>query len=170
MKRANINLIMSLLIVLSLFTVTGLCFFLSGRIDSEILETTGNSMKATMQQGEIDDVEGYGLIVQGLGYGFSFLGYLVFLVLAVISGGYGLIMLLFAVIARIFYSKERLLAYRILMGIVLAMQFLLELFILTVLISEIALFWVITEIVLVGITVFCAINTYTSPTGQKTPK
>ena len=104
MKRANINLIMSLLIVVSLFAVTGLCFFLCGRIDSEILETTGNSKKATMQQGEIDDVDGYGLIVQGLGYGFSFLGYLVFLVLAVISGGYGLIMLLFTVIARIVYS------------------------------------------------------------------
>lgn len=162
MKKVNINLILSLIIILALFIVTIFCFFLSDKLDSELLETTGNSIETTLQQDEIDDVEGYGLIVQGLGYGFAFLGYVVLLILAVVSGGYGLVMLLFAVIARIIYSKERLLTYRILMGIVFALQIGLELVILTTLISQFTIFWLITELVFVGITVYCAINTYSS--------
>lgn len=162
MKKVNINLLLSLLIVLALFAVTVFCFFLSDKLDSELLETTGSSIESTLQQDEIDDVEGWGVIIQGLGYGFAFWGYLALLIIAVIVGGYALIMLLFTVVARIVFSKDKPLAYRILMGIVYAMQILLELFILTTLISQFAIVWFIAEVVFVGITVYCTINTYSS--------
>ena len=162
MKKVNINFILSLFIVIALFALAIYCLYLGNKMDTDILETAGNSMKETMQSGEIDDVEGYGLIIQGLGYGFGFLGYMVLLVMAVIAGGYGFIMLLFTVVARIVFSKERLFTYRILMGIVFAMQILLELFIFTTLVSQFAIVWFIAEVVFVGITVYCAINTYSS--------
>lgn len=162
MKKVNINLWLSLIIILTLFVVAGFCFFLSNKVDSELLETTGNSIESTLQQDEIDDVEGYGVIVQGLGYGFAFVGYVVLLILAVIVGVYAIIMLLFTVVARIVFSRERLLAYRILMGIVYAMQIILELFIFTALMSQFTITWFIAEVVFVGVTVYCAINTYSS--------
>lgn len=160
MKKANINLILSMLIVIALLAVAVFLLFLGEKIDSGVLNPTGDSIQSTLKNGPVDDVEGYGVIVQGMGYGFSLLGYILFVILAVLSGGYALLMLLFLIIARIIYSNEHLLAYRILMGIVYALQIGLEVLILTTLVTEFATVWFVIELLLVGITVFCVINTY----------
>ena len=162
MKKVNINFILSLLIIIALFALAVFCLFLGGKLDAEVLETTGNNMQETMQGGDIGDVEGYGLIAQGIGYGFAFLGYIVFIILAILIGGYAVLMLVFAAVARVIFSNERLLAYRILMGIEYFLQIALELFILTMLVDQFAVWWLVTELLLVSITVYCMINTYSA--------
>ena len=162
MKKVNINLILSLAVVIALLAVAAFLFCLGEQLNSDVIETTGNSMRETLDAGPVDDVEGYGLIAQGLGYGFALFGYIVLIVLALLVGGYALFMLFFVVLARAIYSNKRLLAYRILMGIVFALQIGLEVFLFSVLISDFAVWWLLIELILVGITVYCIINTYSS--------
>ena len=70
--------------------------------------------------GEVGDVEGYAMIIGGLGWAFTGLGAFLLAVAALISAFFGVVLALFAGIARAVYAPQggRLLAHRLLMALV----------------------------------------------------
>lgn len=122
-KKANIIFILAVVLAVAIAIVAiglGLAFTELG----SGMDTLRNDMSATLEGGEVDDVEGYGLIVEGAGYGLGAFAGIVLLFAAIFVGGYAFLLFLFALIARLVYAKEgkRLLAYRILMGFEYVLQ------------------------------------------------
>ena len=122
-KRANINFILVIILTAVMMLVPIILGAAYVELNNE-MDSLKSEMSATLEDGEVGDVEGYGVIAQGIGYGLgSFAGALV-LVMIVLVGGYAFVLFLIALIARLVFAKEgkRLLAYRILMGVEYALQ------------------------------------------------
>lgn len=98
--------------------IISLIIYLSGNAE---LNEMGASINATRSEAEIDDVEGYGLIVESISYGLGVFGNALILGFGVVIPGIiSVIIAAFAVTARLIYSdtnKNRLLAYRIVSGL-----------------------------------------------------
>lgn len=119
-KTVTVNFV--LVVVIALFVaVNALLMMSSLHKGDEGLDYLKESINITLEQDEIDDMEGYGLIVSGIGYG---LGMIAIVVLKLFFVFFPLVlalhMLLYAGIARLVYAPQggRLLWYRILMGVV----------------------------------------------------
>lgn len=118
-RPVNFNFVTVLAVAAFLVVLLLIC--LAIYIDGEAeLNEMGARIDETRSQSEIDDVEGYGLIVESIGYGLGFLGNALLLGLGVIIPGIiSAVIAVFAVTARLIYSdtnKKRLLAYRIVSG------------------------------------------------------
>lgn len=117
-KQVNKNLVwnMAVIGILALVIIIGLAYFC---IADAGLNVLGNDINQARSAGEIGDVEGYGIIMKGIGYGLGSFGLLLILALFVIFPGIMTIYILtFSLIARLIYANTggRILAYRILMG------------------------------------------------------
>lgn len=93
------------------------CHFL-GKTAGDSLNELKAGINQSLADSEIDDVEGYGLILSGTGYLLGGFAYLVFVVFFVaIPSFFGIWMLIFTLLAWIVAVKtENLLTYRVLMG------------------------------------------------------
>lgn len=117
-KAVNVNFILMMIVVILLALFAFIIWQFVRVSEAELIELK-SSMEDTITQGEIGDVEGYGLIVSGIGYGLGSIGIMIvevfFVIIPLLIAGYTLLM---TVIGRIVYAptKGRLLAYRILMG------------------------------------------------------
>ena len=162
MKRENINLLLAMIMVAGVMLLAFLCFRTGKALDNNLTGVSGSFQEAT-RDGEVEDVEGYALIVQGIGYGFGKLGYLIVMAAAVLLTIYATLLGIFAVAARVVFNRERLLAYRILMGVEYVLQAIAELILLWRMISDgFTPVCVATEILLLGMTIYSAVNTYSS--------
>lgn len=123
-KQVNKNLIwtitlVGMLLLLIIFGIIVLCVSSSG------MNALGNSIEQARSAGEIEDVEGYGILLNSIGYGLGAFGrFIIAIVCIVLPGILGVFILLFALIARFVFapSDGRILAYRILMGFSFAGQ------------------------------------------------
>ena len=118
-RPVNFNMASLLLIAAILLIFAAICFgsYLESEAELNSLKTEINRVRS---QDEIDDVEGYGLIINSIGYaigaigGAFILGYFVFIPVII-----ALVIIAFSVVSRVIYSavsSKRLLAYRIVSG------------------------------------------------------
>lgn len=120
-KTIKRNLIMMLAVAGVLLTTALVCYF-AGRELCDGLESLKTGIREARSAEEIGDVEGYGIIVSGIGYlagGFAYIVFVIFFV--IIPGFFGVWLLSFALLAWLVAIKTKsILAYRILMGFDLA--------------------------------------------------
>lgn len=111
------NLIMMLTAAGVLLLTALACHFL-GNAMAEGLNQLKSEINESRLDTEIDDVEGYGIILSGTGYLLGGLAYLVFVVfLVVIPAFFGAWTLIFTLLAWVVAVKtDSILTYRILMG------------------------------------------------------
>lgn len=112
----NFILTLTLVAILLLLIISGVA--LVEVINSEI-NGVQSEIESLQEQDEIGDVEGYGIIANGIGYVFGVIGMIgVVMYLIVIPAILALYIFIFALIARLIYKETpgRILAYRILMG------------------------------------------------------
>lgn len=158
MKKVTINFIMSMAVVALMLVCIVILGVASAKI-SDGCNSAKNEISATRQKDEIGDVEGYGIAVNGIGYGFGALTGFVILVIEILIGGYALLLFVFAAIARAVFSKQGkgLIAYRVLMGIEYVLQGGLVLFCIKVMSVPLM---ILAALVAAAI-VYGSINTYT---------
>ncbi len=161
-KKVNINLILALVLVAGLLMIPIALGVIVNDMSGE-LDALGEEMSTAFEDGEIDTVEGHGLIWQGAGYGFgAFAGTMLMIVIFMV-GGYAGLLFVFAVMARIIFAKEggRLLAYRILMGVEYVLQAGIVVFLISMLLEGFDfVFLLMTLMILAGL-IYSARNTYT---------
>lgn len=123
MKKVTINLILSLAIAAALLVFVLVFGTFLGVLGSGLGDLS-QDINVIFDDGEVDTVEGHGAIVQGAFLVVGALAGAVILVMIVLVGGYSLLLILFAVVARVVFATQggRLLAYRILMGIEYVLQ------------------------------------------------
>lgn len=118
-----------------------------------------------MQEGVIDDVTGWALLIEYIGVGVGWVLVFMMIVFSVILFIYAMLLFLLAWCARRCFSKgmRKIKQYRILMGIEYALQSIIEaILIVYVLIGEAHWgFWIPTIALLAAI-VYSAVNTYTN--------
>lgn len=155
-KQADKNFILALILtsvlLLLAVSVSLMCYSASSELD-----TLKNNMNGKLAQKPIEDITGYALIFEGLGYGMGSIGLflikLFFLWLPLLLGCY---IFIFALIAKMVYvmSDRRILLYRVLMGFSFSGQILMllcDVILITVggwlsvigLISSVGIFWII---------------------------
>lgn len=164
MKKVTQNFIISLAmatVILVLTLVLGI--FLS--VYGDGLECMGEDISTIFEDGEVDTVEGHGAIFESsILFVGAFMGAVV-LALVILMGGYAFLLILFAVVARAVFAPRggRLLIYRILMGIEYVLQAGIVFFLITILLEETGLSFIIvlaiTAAVVAGL-VYSAVNTY----------
>lgn len=115
MKTVNVTLILSLIAAGVLLVLAAVAF--AGML---VMSALQGSVDLSRPAGEIGDVEGYALILGGLGWAIAAFGSLLFGVFAILLAVCGFLLILFAVIARAVYAPQggRLTAHRVLMAIV----------------------------------------------------
>lgn len=123
-----------------------------------------SDISSTLQDSQdVDDVEGYGVIASGVGYSFGVFVALVAGVVGILGIGYGIILTIFLVIARIVYgqTKGRIIAYRILMGIDYVLLSILVILISIGIINSFSTIMFLIDLYLIIILAICIRNTYT---------
>lgn len=123
-KQANINLILSMTLV-SILVLVSLSGFVMGKSLGAGMDGAQKEIERLSGNGEIGDVEGYGIIAYGVGYGLSSLGMAVVLFFVVLVPAFlAAFIFIFSLLARLVYknTKGRVIAYRILMGFSFAGQ------------------------------------------------
>ena len=65
MKRENMNLLLAMIMVAGVMLLAFLCFRTGKALDSDLTGLSGSFQEAT-RDGEVEDVEGYALIVQAI--------------------------------------------------------------------------------------------------------
>lgn len=120
-RPVNFNLVSMLFIAVLLVGGVILSFYAESWIGSSEFNELGSSINETLSHGEIEDVEGYGLIVESFAYGLGIVGEVFFWVFMIMSSVIiSLIIIMLSIISRAVYSAEnhkRLLAYRIIVGV-----------------------------------------------------
>ena len=117
-KQINKNFILSLTLVGMLLLVIVLGIVLQYEMNTGIDGLRGD-IESVRSRDEIGDVEGYGMIANGIGYGLGMIGMvLVWVFLIIIPGILAAFIFIFALLAKLIYQNnpQRILAYRILMG------------------------------------------------------
>lgn len=120
-RPVNFNLVSMLFIAVLLVGGVILSFYAESWIGSSEFDELGSSINETLSHDEIEDVEGYGLIVESFAYGLGVIGEVFFWVFMIMSSVIiSLIIIMLSIISRAVYSAEnhkRLLAYRIIAGV-----------------------------------------------------
>lgn len=163
MRKITFNLISVGFVVVFLLGVAVFTHVRMQTLDGALTDLKSD-IREVQQEDEIGDVEGYGLILNGLAYGAGIIGKFLIEVLFVwIPGIFAGVLLLFSVLARVLYreNKERVLIYRILMGIVYGVLFILELLLLGILSIHVSLFAVVLMSGILSVIVLGIRNTYT---------
>ncbi|MBQ7919684.1 MAG: hypothetical protein IJ324_07080 [Lachnospiraceae bacterium] len=162
-KKVNINFILVIVLVAAMMLVPIVLGVAYAELNSEMVSLK-SSMDATLESNdEIEDVEGYGLIAESIGYGFGAFAGILVLAMIIIVAGYALLLFVFALIARLVFAREgkRLLAYRILMGIDYVLQVGLVLFLGEMLLGEFNVGPLVLMLLVLAGLVYSARNTYT---------
>lgn len=162
MKKITINLIISLFLTFCVLSFAILLGVGAGHANDK-LDTLKNDISTTLEtDDEIDDVEGYGIILQGISYGLGAFASALAFVFAILIGIYGFFMFLFAVIARCIFDKSggRLLAYRILMGVEYALQAGIVVLFLNMVSSSFSLPILLISLLLIACIAYSGVNTY----------
>lgn len=161
-KKVNINLILALVLVAGLLMIPIALGMIVNDMSGELNEL-GEEMSTAFEDGEIDTVEGHGLILEGAGYGLGAFAGTMLIIIIFMVGGYAGLLFVFAVMARLIFAKEggRLLAYRILMGVEYVLQAGIVVFLVSMLLEGFDIvFLLMTLMVLAGL-IYSARNTYT---------
>lgn len=159
-RPVNINFITMLTVVLLLLVGAGLCGKASSEYQDAASQTHGYA--ADILEKGVDTVSGWGVIFGEIGAGtmmlVSGIMFLVMFIMLVIAFA----ILVPLVIARCVYKNHggRLLAYRILMGVVYAVMLILIISIFSIFTSSPSVLLLIVLLVLSGITVWNMVNTY----------
>lgn len=117
-KQVNQNFILTLTLVALLLLVIISGVVLAEAVNSK-MDGIQSEIESAQDQDEIGDVEGYGIIANGVGYVFGVIGIIAIVAyLIIIPAILALYIFIFALIARLIYKETsgRILAYRILMG------------------------------------------------------
>ncbi len=119
MKKVTINFILSMVFVVALTILTVLSASAYSDMHAALKKTSSDISADHDYYDEIEDVNGYALLVKNLGLFFGTFGIVILLAVAIALGLYAFLLFLFALIARLVYRPEggRLIAYRILMTI-----------------------------------------------------
>lgn len=161
-KKVNINLILALVLVAGLLMIPiAMGVIVNDLNDSmDVLE---EDMSGVYGDGEIDTVEGHGLIMEGAAYGFGVFSSAMLMIVIFMVGGYAGLLFVFAVMARIIYAGEggRLLAYRILMGVEYVLQAGIVVFLVNMMLEDFDFVFLILTIMIAAGLIYSGINTYT---------
>lgn len=117
-KQVDKNFVLALLLTGTLLLLA-ISISLIYHSASSDLDTLKNNINGKLEQKPIEDVAGYALILEGLGYGMGSIGLffikLLFVWFPVLLGCY---IFIFALIAKLVFamSDQRILLYRVLMG------------------------------------------------------
>ncbi len=161
-KKVNINLILALVLVAGLLMIP----ITMGIIVNEVnggLNILEEDISGAFEDGEIDTVEGHGIIFEGAVYGFGVFSVTMLIVIIFMVGGYAGLLFIFAVLARIVFAKTggRLLAYRILMGIEYVLQAGIVVFLISILLDGFDIVFLILTLMVTAGLIYSGINTYT---------
>ncbi|MBE5944399.1 MAG: hypothetical protein E7258_05720 [Lachnospiraceae bacterium] len=164
MKKVNSNLLFVVIICVILMIPMLLFATLDSKTSGDSKESVFDMLEDAKEDGEVDDVEGWGIIFVGFS---SFVG--VFFLITVLAFSvfltiYAGIMIILALIARAIYKSEgpRLTLYRVIMSIVHLMLAILAVLIFVSLFSN---FYIPLGLIGVVYTVFLVLsirNTYSS--------
>lgn len=136
-KQVNKNFILALTLVAMLFLVVILGATMVYALNSG-MEGLQSDISRMQSGDEIGDVEGYGIIVNSIGYGLGGIGKIMIVIfLIIIPVALIAFIFVFALIARLIYkdTPERISAYRVLMGFSFAGQIIMFLISLSMLTS-----------------------------------
>lgn len=158
----NINFITILTVVLLLSVVAGLCG--KAGYDYQDAASQAHGYAADILEKGADTVSGWGVIFGELGAGTMMLasGIMFLVMFTLLVAAFGMLVPL--VIARCVYKNHggRLLAYRILMGVVYAVMLILIISIFSIFTSSPSVLLFIVLLALSGITVWNMVNTYSA--------
>lgn len=161
-KKANQNFIMAMILVAAMVLV---CIFFGAALvdlDSD-LDSMKSDISTTLEDGEVEDVEGYGVIAESIGYGFGAFASAIIFAVILLVGGYAFLLFIVALIARLIYAGKgkRLIAYRILMGVEYLLQVGLILFFGDILVGSFNVVTLVIMLLILIEIVYGAVNTYT---------
>ena len=162
MKKANINFILAMVVVVAMLLISFTVWRAVSKADKE-LEQIENSINEKRQGDEIGDVEGYGIIMESFGYLIGGLGVIALKLALIFLTGYAALLFLVALIARLVYKNSggRLLAYRIIMGIEYALQSIIEVLFIISVVQGPNISNVLISLLLGANIIYSARNTYT---------
>ncbi len=119
-RPVNFNFVSVMSVAAFLVVILLICLAIYIIANTQLNEMRAGLNELRSKEGQIDDVAGYGMIIEGIGYGLGAFGNAMLLGFGVIVPGViSAIIAVFAVTARLIYSdtnKKRLLAYRIVSG------------------------------------------------------
>lgn len=117
-KQINKNFMLTLILVAMLLFLVLLGVVLECALNSG-MDGMLSEIERMRSKDEIGDVEGYGIIANGIGYGLGAVGQIFIVIgLIIIPAVWAFYIFIFALIARLIYKETpgKILAYRILMG------------------------------------------------------
>jgi len=161
-KKVNINLILALVLVAGLLMIPIAMGVIVNDLNDD-LGILGEDMSEAYEDGEIDTVEGHGLILEGAAYGLGVFSSTMLMIVIIMVGGYAGLLLVFAVLARLVFAKEggRLLAYRILMSVEYVLQAGILVFLIGLLLDGFDIVFLILTLMIAAGLIYSGINTYT---------
>lgn len=160
-KTANITFIISLTIFICILILGILCASFSRSIEKQISNSSSTQNEITSEH-EIDDVEGYGMIISVIGKSLTGFSILIINLLSFMLFFYSFLLFIFPLIARLIVGNTpgRLIAYRILMGISSILHAIIELVLIHALIEEFVLFIFVPAFLLFFAILIELVNTY----------
>ncbi len=122
-KTVNKNFILCMLVVAALVLLCVLFGVATADIGGE-MDSVKSDISGILEGEEVNDVEGYGVIAESIGYGFSAFASAILFAMILLVGAYAFVLFIVALIARLVFKSQgkRLVIYRILMGVEYVLQ------------------------------------------------
>lgn len=161
-KKVNINFLLALVLVAGLLMIPVVLGVAVNDMSGE-LDALESDISATLEEGEVDDVEGYGVLAEGTAYGLGTFANTMLIIVIIMVGGYAGLLFVFAAMARLIYAKEgkRLLAYRILMSVEYVLQAGIIVFLVNLLLGGFDIVFLLMILMIAAGLIYSARNTYT---------
>ena len=161
-RKVNINFILALVLVAGLLMIPIVLGVAVNDLSSDI-DAPGDGISTALEDGEADEVEGYGMLLEGAGYGLGTFANAMLMVVIIMVGGYAGLLFVFAAMARLIFAKEggRLRAYRILMGVEYVLQAGIIVFLGNLLLSGFDIVFLLMILMIGAGLIYSAVNTYT---------
>jgi len=162
-KIANINCILIGILVVIILGFTIPMHFKVNKADKVLGYAEEEIDKHRNDDGEIDDVEGSGLVITQMFYGLGFIGILAVKIVLWLFDAYAILLLVCNIVARLIYgnTKGRIIAYRIVIGLICLLLGLVDVLFLWLTIEAVSVFCIVVVLVLATVMGLLIWNTYT---------
>ena len=155
-------IVMSIAVLLLIFSIILFNFDEISDFFSEQFDKFSTEVDEAKSDGEVDDVEGYGIIAKSSILGLGVIGAIMYWGVAFIMGAFAVILIIISSIAMAFYKPEgaRLNIYRVIMALVYILLAMLDAAFLSMLFKGFSVPVMVCVLILTPIILYCLVNTY----------
>ncbi len=155
-------IVMSIAVLLLIFSIILWNFDEISNFFSEQFDEFSTEVDEAKSNGEIDDVEGYGIIAKSSLLGLGVIGVIIYWGATFIMGAFAIILIIISSIAMAFYKPEGagLNIYRVIMALVYILLAMLDAVLLSMMFNGFSVLVLVCILILTPIILYCLVNTY----------